>query len=32
MNLKELAKRLIPDENLLEPEEYESIYPQRELP
>ncbi len=32
MNLKELAKRLIPDENLLEPEEYESIYPQRQLP
>ena len=31
MDLKKLAKRLIPEE-LLDPEEYESIYPLREVP
>lgn len=31
MNLKKLANVLIPDKNLLEPEEYENIYPAREL-
>lgn len=32
MDLKKLAAALIPDDNLLEPEEYEKIYPARELP
>ncbi|MDE7330212.1 MAG: glutamate--tRNA ligase, partial [Clostridia bacterium] len=32
MDLKKLAKALIPDENLKECEEYESIYPLREVP
>ena len=31
MNLKKLASRLIPDKNLLPPEEYEKIYPERDI-
>ena len=31
MDLKKLAKTLIPDENLLPLEEYENIYPQRQI-
>lgn len=31
MDLKKLAKTLIPDEGLLSPEEYEKIFPQREV-
>ena len=31
MDLKKLAATLIPDKALLAPEEYESVYPQREL-
>ena len=32
MDLQKLASALIPDEDLLNPDEYEAIYPQRELP
>ncbi len=31
MDLKKLASRLIPDKNLLPPEEYEKIYPERDI-
>ena len=32
MNMKKLANALIPDGDLLSPEEYEEIYPPRNLP
>ena len=32
MDFKKLANALIPDKDLKEPEEYESIYPPRNVP
>ena len=32
MDLKKLASALIPDDNLIDPDKYEDIYPQRDVP